>query len=212
MRWDREKGNGPLPRHFPCQPPQAGPGWGPADPSVVMLCPETGSRGLGGLWMRGDLQKATGPPVWGEDRARGAGAEPEGSPFRLPAPQLHRDPLKMHRCLWGKNFRRSGKSITLSSLIRRNGGVFFPPPVCLKYRQKRGYFCPATSPWVHHEVSTGSAQTWARRTQLSPQRRENSAHPTPAEDIGTLRQLSPPPLQGQQLSLPFAEQSWEQPL
>lgn len=43
-------------------------------------------------------------------------------------------PLKMHQCLRGKNFRRSGKFITLSSLIRRKG-VFFPP-ICLKQRQK----------------------------------------------------------------------------
>lgn len=119
-------------------------------------------------------------------------------------------PLKMHQCLRGKNFRRSGKFITLSSLIRRKGGFFSPH--LPQTEAKRGYFCLVTPPWDCCKVRAGGAQTWVRRTQLPLQRRENSAHPTQAGGMGTsgLQQLSPPQMKGQQLSLPCAENTcWE---
>lgn len=43
------------------------------------------------------------------------------------------------------------------------------------------------------------------RTQISLQRRENSAHPTQGGDMGTVRAAAAE-FRGQQLSLPFAEQ------
>lgn len=56
----------------------------------------------------------------------------------------------MHQCPRGKNSGRSTKSITLISLMRRNG-VFFPFQLS-QTRGERGFSFPVTS---HHGVSIG---------------------------------------------------------
>lgn len=112
---------------------------GPSNPGIllVMLCLE---MGLG----RAGTPGTPSPVVWGHawrgPDLLGAGV------CSVPITSLIATsrPLKMHQCLRGKNFRRSGKFITLSSLIRRKGGFFSPPFV--SNRSKKRLFLPGDSP------------------------------------------------------------------
>lgn len=142
-----EQGKSSFPKYFPCQPspgrvrPET-PGPSSTGLLVAMLCEngaEVGSAMLGRTGTSGTPIRVVWGHAWRGPDLPGAGV------CSVPITSLIATsrPLKMHQCLRGKNFRRSGKFITLSSLIRRKG-VFFPPFV--SNRGKKRLFLPGDFP------------------------------------------------------------------